>query len=103
MLNSVRDAFKRRLGQILSSPQVAALARDERVMKLLMTVLQASGKAQKKRDELLRRVAKSLRLATDDDMRELRRTIRKLEDDLAKTKDEGPGRRDGSATRKATA
>ena len=82
--------FKRILmeqgGKLISDPRVMKLMQDERVMKAMMQAFQLRQKAQETIDAQVETVAKSLNLATKSELKELKRTIRKLETELEKAK-----------------
>jgi polyhydroxyalkanoate synthesis regulator phasin len=63
---------------------VAKVLRDPRVMKAVAKGFELKGKVQQEFDQRVEKVAESLNLATKAEVRELKRTIRKLERDLKK-------------------
>lgn len=67
------------------------LMQDERVMKAVMGAFQFRGKVQESFDQRVEQVAKSLNLVTKSEIRDLKRTIRKLEQELEKNKKEAKG------------
>ena len=69
----------------MQDPRVAKLVQDERVMKVAMQAFQLRGKVQEQIDQNVEKAAKSLGLVTKDEVRELKRTIKKLETELKKT------------------
>jgi hypothetical protein len=81
--------------KLLSSPRVIKLMQDERVMKTLMAAMSLPGKAQAFARDQVENVAKAMDLATEAEVRDLRRTVRKLEDEMAhlKANASGPSRR----------
>ncbi len=81
----IRTYLTQRALQALQDPRVAAIMRDERVSRALMNALRLRGKVQRSFDERVENVAKLLNLATKREVRELRRTIRKLEDELKRS------------------
>ena len=72
--------------KLLSDPRVAKLMQDERVTKAMMQAFQMRGKVQESFDQSVERVAKSLGLVTKAEVRDLKRTMRKLENELKKAK-----------------
>ena len=78
--------------KVMQNPQFMKLMQDERVMKLAMQAFQLRGKVQEHVDQKVHAVARSLNLATAKDLRELKRNLRKLEQELqnAKTNQETP-------------
>lgn len=74
--------LQNRLLQLLQDPRVAKLLRDPRAQKALMRALRLRGRAQEQIDRRLEKMAHSLNLATAREVRELKRTIRRLEEEL---------------------
>jgi hypothetical protein len=65
--------------KLLSDPRVAKLMQNPKVMKVVMGAFQLRGKAQASVDGKVRAIATSLKLATHDEVSELKATIRGLE------------------------
>ncbi len=84
------SSFKRSLMnqgmKLMSDPRVMKLMQDERVMKAVMTAMSVPGKAQTFAKQQVENVAKAMALATEDEVKDLRRTVRKLEDEMARMK-----------------
>ena len=82
--------FKRFLTEkgmkLMQDPRFMKLMQDERVMKAMMSAFQLRGKIQESFEQRVERVAKTLNLATKAEVRELKRTLRKMEQELAKTR-----------------
>ncbi|HLK38917.1 MAG TPA: hypothetical protein VKU41_19280 [Polyangiaceae bacterium] len=72
--------------KLMADPRVMKLMQDERVMKAVMAAMSMPGRAQSFARERMEGVAKAMALATEDEVKDLRRTVRKLEDDLARLK-----------------
>lgn len=83
---ALRDELLKRGMKIMQDPKVAKLVQDERVMKVAMQAFQLRTKVQDEIDGRVEKVAKSLGLVTKNDVKDLRRTIKKLETELEKTK-----------------
>ena len=80
--------------KLLSDPRIARLVQDERVMKSLVTAMSLPGKAQTFVKERMEGIAKAMDLATEAEVRDLRRTVRRLEDEMAQLKHQaGEGER----------
>src|SRR5580693_9754833 len=75
--------------KLMSDPRVMKMMQDERVMKAVMTAMSVPGKAQNLAREQMENVAKAMALATEGEVKDLRRTVRKLEEELAKLRTEG--------------
>lgn len=71
--------------KLMQDPRVGKLMQDERVMKAAMQAFQLRGKVQEQIDARVESVAKSLGLVTKAEVRELKRTVRRLETELKKT------------------
>jgi hypothetical protein len=69
--------------RLISDPRVVKLMQDERVMKALMAAMSMPGKAQSFAREQAENIAKAMALATEGEVRDLQRTVRKLEEELA--------------------
>lgn len=76
----------------MQDPRVARLVQDERVMKAFMQLLQLRGKIQQSFDERVDRLARSLNLATKREIRELKRTMRKMEQELERQRGQQGGK-----------
>ena len=68
----------------LQDPRVMKVMQDPRVMKAVAKGFELKGKVQQQFDQRVESLAESLNLATKAEVRELKRTIRKLERDLKK-------------------
>jgi hypothetical protein len=68
--------------KLMSDPRVLKMMQDERVMKAVMQVMSVPGKVQTFTQENVEKVAKAMALATEDEVKDLRRTVRRLEDEL---------------------
>jgi len=68
--------------KLMQDPRFMKLMQDPRVMKTVMQAIQLRGKVQESFEERVQRVAKSLNLVTKKEVRELERTLRKMEREL---------------------
>jgi polyhydroxyalkanoate synthesis regulator phasin len=68
--------------KLMQDPRVMKLMQDPRVMKTLMQAFELRGKVQESFEERVARIAKSLNLVTKKEVRQLERTLRKLEREL---------------------
>ena len=73
----MQDAMK-----LMSNPKVMKLMQDERVMKAVMTAMSLPGKVSTAAENAGEKIAKSLHFATEQEVKDLKRTIRKLEEQL---------------------
>jgi polyhydroxyalkanoate synthesis regulator phasin len=92
-MSSLKKTLMQKGMKLMSDPRVMKLMQDERVMKALMTAMSVPGKAQNLAREQFENVAKAMALATEGEVKDLRRTVRKLEEELAKLKNEQGGER----------
>lgn len=74
--------LQNRFLRLLQDPRVAKLLRDPRTQKALMRALRFRGRAQEEIDRRLEIMARRLNLATAREVRELKRTIQRLEEEL---------------------
>ena len=77
--------LQNRLLRLLQDPRVAKLLQDPRTQNALMQGLRFRGRVQEGIDQHLERMARRLNLATAREVRELKRTIRRLEEELRDT------------------
>lgn len=70
--------------KLLQDPRFGKFASDPRVMKALMQAMAMPGKVQEFTSEQIAALAKKLNLASEDDVAQLRRTVRRLEEELAR-------------------
>lgn len=80
--------------KLMSDPRVMKLMQDERVMKALMAAMSMPGKMQTFTQEQAERIAKAMALATEDEVKDLRRTVRRLEEELDQMRRETEDRDD---------
>ena len=74
--------------KLMSDPRVMKLMQDERVMKAVMKAMSVPGMAQQFAQEQAEKIAKAMALATEDEVKDLKRTVRRLEEDLARMQKE---------------
>ena len=83
---NLREQFLR----LLQDPRIAKLLQDERVRRALMEALRARGRIGAEFDERVDRLARALNLATKREVRELKRTVRRLEEELRRGRTPAP-------------
>lgn len=76
---SLKERVMERGMRLMSDPRVMKLMQNPRVMNVVMRGFQLRGKAQAQIDSTVRTVAKTLKLATREEVSELKRIIRSLE------------------------
>ncbi|MGZ3424491.1 MAG: hypothetical protein ACXWUG_19055 [Polyangiales bacterium] len=78
--------FKQKLMQegmkLMSNPKVMKLMQDERVMKAVMGAMALPAKISTATEKAGETVAKTLNLPTAQEVKDLKRTIRKLEEQI---------------------
>lgn len=85
---SLKKMVMERGMRLMSDPRVMKLMANPKVMNLVMKGFQLRGKAQATIDQRVKAVAKSLKLATRDEVSELKQTIRTLEQQVKKMQTE---------------
>ncbi|HJK94359.1 MAG TPA: hypothetical protein RMH85_34920 [Polyangiaceae bacterium LLY-WYZ-15_(1-7)] len=85
---ALKDILTKKGLELMQDPRVAKLMQDERVMKTMMQAIQLRGRLQEDFDQRVDQVARSLNLATKKELRELKRSMRKMEQDLERAKRE---------------
>jgi hypothetical protein len=86
--------------RLMSDPRVMKLLSNPKVMNLVMKAFQLRGRVQSQIDAQIKTLAKMLRLATRDELNELKRTIRVLEEELRRLESESE-RNDHAKTARA--
>jgi hypothetical protein len=72
--------------KLMSDPRVMKLVQNEQFMKAMVAALSMPGKIDGFTKEQAERLAKKLSLATADEVRDLKRTVRALEEQIAELK-----------------
>jgi hypothetical protein len=83
-MSSLKKTLMQQGMKLMTDPRVMKLMQDERVMKAMMAAMSAPGRAQTFAREQLEGVAKAMALATEGEVKDLRRTVRKLEEEVAR-------------------
>jgi hypothetical protein len=85
---SIKDEMLKRGMQMMSDPRVAKLMQNPQFMKVMMAAIQVPGKVNTFTNEQAKVLAGALRLATAEDLKELQRTVKRMERQLAKLEDQ---------------
>src|SRR5262245_57062599 len=85
---SLKDRVVEEGMKLAQHPAVAPLLQDERVMKLLMSALSVPGRLEELTEEQKQNVVKALGLATAQEVADLKRTVRALEDEIGRLRAE---------------
>jgi hypothetical protein len=80
---SLRDKVVSETMKLAAHPAVAPIVQDERFMKLVMTALSMPGKITELSDEQRHNFIRIMGLATAEEVANLTRTVRALEDELS--------------------
>src|SRR5579864_8471323 len=83
---SIKKSLMNHGMKLMSDPRVMKMMQDERVMKAVMTAMAMPGKAQAFAKQQTDNVARVMALATHDEVKDLQRTVHKLEAELARMK-----------------
>jgi len=83
-MSSLKKTLLQQGMKLMSDPRVMKLMQDERVMKAMIAAMSAPGRAQTFAREQLETIAKAMALATEGEVKDLRRTVRKLEEEVAR-------------------
>jgi hypothetical protein len=85
--------------KLMSDPRVMKLMQDERVMKAVMTAMSVPGKVQSFTKDQAETIAKAMALATEGEVKDLKRTVRRLEEELHRMQKDQKDQKDrGSST-----
>ncbi|MGO8994251.1 MAG: hypothetical protein ACLQVI_13055 [Polyangiaceae bacterium] len=114
-MSSLKKSLMKQGMKLMSDPRVIKLMQDERVMKAVVQMMAVPGMVQTFTQEQVERLVKSMALATEDEVKDLKRTVRRLEEELARMKhadggahqkksvpEDRPSSRSVSAKKKAT-
>ena len=87
-MSAIKKALMQQGMKLMTDPRVMKLMQDERVMKAMMTAMSVPGKAQSFARDQVEALAKAMALATEGEVKDLRRTVRKLEEEVARMRAE---------------
>src|SRR4051812_5880340 len=88
LIMDIKKIVMERGMKLMSDPRVMKLIQNPKVMNVVMKGFQLRGKAQASIDGKVKSLAKTLKLATRDEVSELKQTIRALEQSLKKVQSE---------------
>lgn len=83
-MGSLKRTLMKQGMKLMSDPRVGRLMQDERFMKAVMQMMAMPGKVQSFTNEQVEKLAKAMNLATEEEVSDLKRQIRRLEEDLAR-------------------
>lgn len=83
-MSSIKKALMKQGMKLMGDPRVTKILQDERVMKAVMQMVNVPGKVQSFTSEQVEKLAKAMSLATEDEVKDLKRQIRRLEEEVAR-------------------
>jgi hypothetical protein len=83
---SIKKRLMKEGMKLMSDPRVMRLMQDERFMKAMMAAVSVPGRVGTFVQESSSRLARAMDLATEQEVKDLRRTVRSLEDQIAELK-----------------
>ena len=81
---AIKDLLLENGKKLLSNPSVTKALSDERVLKAVSQLVETSGRVQEQASKAAVSMAKSMGIATHEEVRDLKRKVRKLERELGK-------------------
>ncbi len=87
-MSSIKKSLVKQGMKLMTDPRVMKLMQDERVMKAVMKAMSVPGKVTSFTSDQVERIAKAMALATEDEVKDLQRTVRKLEEEIAELRKE---------------
>jgi hypothetical protein len=85
---SLKKSLMKRGMKLMTDPRVMKMMQDPRVMKAVMTAVSMPGKVQSFGSEQAEKIAKAMALATEDEVNDLKRTVRSLEEEVSRMRKE---------------
>jgi len=83
-MSSIKKTIMKQGMKLMSDPRVLKLMEDERVMKAVMQMMSMPGLVQSFTAEQVEKLAKAMSLATEDEVKDLKRQVRRLEEEVAR-------------------
>jgi hypothetical protein len=90
-MSSLKKTLLEQGMKLMSDPRVMKLMQDERVMKAVMAAMSVPGRAQSFARDQAENIARAMALATEGEVKDLQRTVRRLEEELARIKADQAG------------
>ena len=87
-MSSIKKTLMKQGMKLMSDPRVQKIMADERVMKAVMQMMNVPGKVQSFTDDQVAKLAKAMSLATEDEVKDLKRQVRRLEEEVARLEKE---------------
>lgn len=86
-MSTLKKTLMKQGMKLMSDPRVMKLMQDERVMKAVMAAMAVPGKVQSFTKEQVEQIAKAMALATEGEVKDLKRTVRRLEEEIARMRE----------------
>jgi hypothetical protein len=83
-MSSIKKTLMKQGMKLMTDPRVMKMMQDERVMKAVMQMMTVPGKVQSFTNEQIEKLAKAMSLATEDEVKDLKRQIRRLEEEVSR-------------------
>jgi hypothetical protein len=87
-MSSIKKTLMKQGMKLMSDPRVQKIMADERVMKAVMQMMTVPGKVQSFTDDQVAKLAKAMSLATEDEVKDLKRQVRRLEEEISRLEKE---------------
>lgn len=83
-MSSIKKTLVKQGMKLMTDPRVMKIMQDERVMKAVMQMMSMPGKVQTFTTDQVEKLAKAMSLATEDEVNDLKRQIRRLEEEVSR-------------------
>ncbi len=83
-MSSIKKTLVKQGMKLMTDPRVMKIMQDERVMKAVMQMMSMPGKVQTFTSDQVEKLAKAMSLATEDEVNDLKRQIRRLEEEVSR-------------------
>ena len=87
-MSAIKKTLMKQGMKLMTDPRVMKLMQDERVMKAVMQMMTVPGKVTSFTNEQIEKLAKAMSLATEDEVKDLKRQIRRLEEEVSRLRKE---------------
>ena len=87
---SLRKSLLQQGLKLVGDPRVLKLVQSEQIMKAVMIAISVPAKLESLAKDQAERLAKTFALATSDEVRDLKRTVRSLEEQVAELRSRRP-------------
>lgn len=93
-MSAIKKSLMKQGMKLMSDPRVMKMMQDERVMKAVMQMMNVPGKVTTFGNEQIEKLAKAMSLATEDEVKDLKRQIRRLEEEVTRLEKDKKKQRD---------